>query len=471
MVSESLFGATLQPQGRGYYVALELLALARGLTTFERSRQQVDPKWAKVDQQHLLDPAAERIVHLRNSQDFIRRLMYDPSAGFLTGSEDHPKHDLAAGLPEPLVLHAVSDLLKGLVVPVPYVNRKDWYTTHLFPYEGDLVLYDAQQRRNPETNKYGPALERDRFRGGGLLAYDILRTDRDDDRRQRVAAELGQLVEDSGQPLGRTVASLGKFNELDELPLEEQFVHWDVERRERSPFAEEMRDGVYRILQLRVDRARKVQYLMQWIPLVIALHQRELCYRVVGDDAVGQELVAPPIPLAMVPNAMIRSASRNCLRQTRQTVSLAMDATLERLCNEGLVTESASEAVRSDAKSKWRDEPSGFFANTMAAVGALNANTGRRHFTLSASLAEAIVAATIGDGGSSFREFADEVLGGRLGLTTNRQLVGPASINGVEFRRSEMNERALEALLLNCGLLDQLSDSNSIVFLPVEGIG
>jgi hypothetical protein len=470
-VVASLFGAALQPQGRGYYVTLELFAIARGVARFEECRPFMDePKWGQISTQTLLDPDSDQIVHLREPQDFIRRLIFDPAAEFLR-SDRHPCHDLADQLPAGRVLKAVAELMAGLTVPVPYIDANDWYKSHLFPYEGNLVHYDAQQRRDKETGDFVPTLERDRFRGGGLLAYDILRTDDDSARRERIAQALDALVADSSGPLGQTASVLEKFNELKSSPLVEKFEVADRPRRERSVFAGELRSGVDKILHLDVGRARKIQYLMQWIPLVVALHQRELCYRELAGDNVPDGRVAPPILLAFDDSPMLRGVSRAALGETRRAVVRALDQNLERLAGgeNGRISLLALDKIQAEKDSTWREQPGGFFVNTMAAVGALNHNTGSRYFTLRPTLLEAVVAATLGSAGLSFKEFTDEVLDMRFGLLASRRSCEAATLaRPVDGGRAERNERELERLLLDCGLLDQLSDSNSVVCLPGE---
>ena len=447
--TRALFGAPLQPQGRGYYVMLELLAIVWGVM------KDMD---GDGNPQKILDPQADELTYLRRPRDFARRLISDPSASFFPDS--HPNF---GQLPEPQVLEAVSSLLAGLTVPVPFLTKNDWYKTHFFPYEGDLVHYDAVIRKGK------PKLERDAYRGGGLLVYDLLRLDKDVGRRMQIAQEIEKLVEESHAPVGRTVRMLEKFDQLEAKNLTQYFECHYQECRE-TQFAELLRSGTHEILSLDVGRTRKVQYLMQWVPFIVALHQRELAYREHSPADDPEAKPTPPILLAVEENVMLRSVSRFELGETQRVITGALDRTVSRLVDDGTIDKKVAKVMRQDTSSKWQEEPAQFFAFTMAAVGALNANKGLRHFVFRPSLLETVVAATVGGGSVPFQEFTDDLLDSKLGFVVSRKSCATAQLRqAVDGGRAERNERELERLMLDCGLLDQLSDSSSIVRLSAEG--
>jgi len=454
LATRVLFGAPLQPMGRGYYVTLEFLAIARGA---------LDLQHRSGGLANLFDPGADKVSHLRNPSDFARRLIRDPSASFLRDpKKPHPKKEIESELPEPEVLETISSLLAGLSVPVPFITKNDWYKTHFFPYEGDLIHYDAVVRSGR------PKLERDAYRGGGLLVFDLLRTDPVVARRLANGSLVVELVRDSMAPVGRTLRSLSKFDELEPASLTEQFELDFHQEREQSPYADVLRSGVATILKLDVSRARRVQYLMQWVPFVVALHQRELSYRELRPRSTDVPRVSPPILVAMEESSMLRAVSRDELGETRRVIERSLATVVDRLVVDELIDESIRDELKGDS-SDWKAEPGSFFALTMAAVGALNSNTGRRHFVLRPSLLEAVVAATVGDTECTFSEFTDGILEEQLGLLVSRRSCESAELNQpVDGGRAERNERHLERLMTDCGLVDELSDTSSVVRLPLE---
>ena len=108
--------------------------------------------------------------------------------------------------------------------------------------------------------------------------------------------------------------------------------------------------------------------------------------------------------------------------------------------------------------------PRSFFSETLAAVGALNATTGRRHFTMKPPMLEAIVAATLEPGTEEefygfcarlydeYRIIIDERTAGDHDLTVDVD----ASVLG---RNSDVFRSRLAAT----GLLTQYSDATSLV--------
>ena len=100
-------------------------------------------------------------------------------------------------------LQTLEALLSSLRVDIPGRRKAPrWFASHLYPFIGELVHYDAVERRGQ------PAIEQYVFRGGGGWAYHVLRTDTDEVRRAATRGFLADLVGDSGTSLGRIAAAL-----------------------------------------------------------------------------------------------------------------------------------------------------------------------------------------------------------------------------------------------------------------------
>ena len=177
-----LFGVNLEQQGRGFYVSLELLAIARGV-------YEVDPS-------ALLDKDAFPVSYRRSSHDFARRV----AVGSVIDEET-----LKAAIDEEDTRATLQALSSSLLVEIPGRRKSpNWYNTHLYPFVGELIHYDAAERWQaglPRGTKM-PHIERYVFRKGGTWAYRVLRTDADDSRRAATREGLLELVRDSRSPLG-----------------------------------------------------------------------------------------------------------------------------------------------------------------------------------------------------------------------------------------------------------------------------
>src|SRR4051794_38120727 len=146
-VVHDIFGTNLEQQGRGFYVALELFAMVRG-------SWELDPKL-------VLPPASEITSYRRRSHDFARRL----ATSTTIDTDEVGKALQGATTQDTLVA-----LLSSLVVEVPGRRRAPkWFAAHLYPFIGELVHYDAVERRDK------PSIERYTFRDGGGLAHFLLR--------------------------------------------------------------------------------------------------------------------------------------------------------------------------------------------------------------------------------------------------------------------------------------------------------
>jgi hypothetical protein len=106
-----------------------------------------------------------------------------------------------------------------------------------------------------------------------------------------------------------------------------------------------------------------------------------------------------------------------------------------------------------------------FFSTTMACVGALNHNTGLRHYTLKLPLLEAIVYATVDSGEPvPFEGFCSEILFRRLGLVVDPHSGQKAGVTvWVDNEDLEVNAKGLADRLESLGLITSFSDATKMV--------
>lgn len=434
-IAYDCFGANLQEQGRGFYVTLELLAIVRGCLEAGLP---------------LLDPKADELRYERRSHDFARRLPHADEPGFF-GAEH-----LAHLGDDERTLRTLSALVESLTVPVPGRRARPTFKLRLlYPYAGDLVHYDAVDRKRPGG---GIAIHVQQYnmRGAGGLAHKILRRDPNDQRRARTAEGLKRLVEDSDTPLGRLARALAAHDEKQNSPYTDQREARAWPNADLSPWPELICAGVNRIVRRgEAPHARRVRMLLYWVPFCVAMHELSLSAARLGK-------LRPVIPVDCVDRgaSALRRISRAALADARTLIGDSIaDALAERALSEGQPKPTAQDARR-EAKS-----PLSFFTTTLGAVGALNALAGLRHFVLRPPLIEAICAATLEPGAEmEFEAFCEEVLYGRLGLVTDPESAAQAELTrAVDRAEFADGADALARDLASLGLLLEYSDATRLV--------
>ncbi len=436
--SRAAFGAVLAPQGRGYYVTLELLALV----------------WGTLEHDGTILPSttdAEVITVQRRGHDFARRWMAgakedvtETERGYVIG--DNAEEILRA-------------LLESLRVPIP--NRRTlpaWGGQHLYPYVGELIHYDAVPRRNRENPVN---IERYTYRGGGGLAHMILRTDADHTRLEQNRDGLRSLVSDSGGPLGKLAnacathdsANPGSFrdeHEAEALVLDTSWV-------------EILRNGVANItLRNDLARAKKAEMLMHFVPFCLARHQLDCACKVLDREpfVFPAALVTRPSPL--------RQISRHELDRARGIIDRSLPEAISRYALELRPKNAvAAENVLSAAEKSrtWRNNIVSFFAGTMATTGALNAHTGSRYVTLRLPLLEALVCSSLAPGEEmEFEHFCTRVLMDQLGLVADKRSASRIGLtNRIDAGEFFENETQLAQDLLGLGMMREYSDATRMV--------
>jgi hypothetical protein len=108
--------------------------------------------------------------------------------------------------------------------------------------------------------------------------------------------------------------------------------------------------------------------------------------------------------------------------------------------------------------------PRAFFSESLAAVGALNSTSGKRHFTFKPPLLEALVAATIPpDGEQEMYDFCRTVYE-HYGVVLDERIAAEAGLTvDVDAGVFAANARAFRGRLAATGLLTHYSDATSIV--------
>ncbi|MET9389566.1 hypothetical protein ABZY20_04005 [Streptomyces sp. NPDC006624] len=464
-VVRRLFGVNLEQQGRGFYVPLEMLAIARGVYL----AHQEDPE----NYAELLDDA-DTVAYKRTSHDLARRIA--TNAAIAEGADELSK---AVELDSPETLETLHALFSSLLVEIPgRRSQPSWFGAHIYPFVGELIHYDAVDRRvhqrsssskkKEQANKLkgkvkAPSIERYLFRGGGSWAYKVLRSDPDPDRKAATRQGLGDLVRDSGTPLGNLAKALSAHDfDFDEEPYEDDSEKEIDLYEELSPWPGLLRNGARNIVaRTTTPRAKRTESLMHWVPYCLARHQLHLARRKLGftdGESILLDFGNEATPL--------RSESQKTLTSFRNDIANAINVQAREMIGDAegdedkkgryeRFTEKTGNAVAS---------PRAFFSETLAAVGALNATGGRRHFTMKPPMLEALVSATVPQGTEmEFDQFC-ALLYKDYGLVTENKVAARSPLaHEVDSSVLAHNGKAFREKLAAIGLLTQYSDATSMV--------
>jgi hypothetical protein len=434
-IVHDLFGVTLQQQGRGFYVVLEMLAIARGVLQESRA--------------DLLSPGPEAASYRRVSHDLARRIATNTP---IADSE------LMEAIQGEATLGTLEALMSSLVVAVPGRRRAPrWFAAHLYPFVGELIHYDAVERRGR------PAVERYVFRDGGGWAYHVLRTDTNTFRREKNRDGLESLITDSHTALGRVAAALHSHDSTQPTELFVDTSERKCEtKEEQSPWPDLMRQGVHGIVsRSSSSRAKRIEQLMHWVPYCLARHQLRLARTSLGRV---HELI--PIDASHSPNPL-RTRSQHALDEFRWDISAALTNRATQL-RDSSASNDASDWDRwaryAQVNAPFTSSPRAFFSETLAAVGALNATTGRRHFTLKAPMLEALVAALVPPNEEmEFHTFC-AIAFGELSLVVDQRAARKAGLtDAIDEGVFVANAEAFRSRLAAIGLLTHYSDATSLV--------
>src|SRR5690554_729064 len=198
-ISRELFGGVLDFDAAGHYPGLELL-------NFIYSGEGAN-----------ILPAGDDVKIVRRSHDFGRRLVWDESF-----KADPRRHNVL--LDDSYAEETLRELFRCLQLEIPSGSKEPkWSRAHFFPYTPSLIHWDARERGKKIL------LERLYLRGGGALAFKILRLDKDQVRLQRIREGFEKLyIATATSPLETLAGFVNEQSKKDEQP-----VHDEIERVSR----------------------------------------------------------------------------------------------------------------------------------------------------------------------------------------------------------------------------------------------
>lgn len=412
-VSEELFGGVLDYDSAGHYPGLELLNFV----------------FCGPPENRL--PSTDEIQITRRSHDFGRRLVWDSSF-----KDDSRRHDVL--LDDRAAEETLRELLRCLQLEIPNGTKEPiWSRAHFFPYTPSLIHWDARER----SGKI--ALERLYLRGGGALAFKILRSDYNAERRGRISEGFDNLYSATAEsPLEVLADFINGQSQSDTAPVKD-----DKEKNTRAnidDFEEVYRQGIMNILeQNEATSVAKVRSVMGWTALWLVLMQNRRARH-------GLKLQHSPIIFDCgAGRPQLKRASQRCLQEILGNILDATDQV----------------APASSLPKKQRYKIRSFFWATAAANGFLNAWRGRKHFTFSVDALEMIVLATIPSGSEMpFERFVTEVLYKRLGIAIGRGAAEDSGlVNSIDASIFEENEAQLALQMIAAGLVTEYSDATRMV--------
>ena len=415
-ISRKVFGGILLYDGAGYYPGLELLNLVIGT----------------VGEQKL--PGGDEVKLKRTAHDFTRRLVWDEEFHL------HPARENA--LVDDKTENAIRRLMECLQLKIPSSNnRPSWSRAHFFPYSPSLIHWDARQRPKRSNNI---SIERIYLRGGGALAFRVLRRDPDPVRLERCRRGFETLLSGQSTPLENLVSVLAAHGKSDQEAKVD-----DIERDSvsRGDEIEELYcEGVARILEhVELSTVARVRALMNWTGFWLILAQHNRAAESISDqnphiicDCSGKY-------------PQLRRASQRCLKDVQALIVRAVNA--------------AADAEGAVLSKKGQNNMRSFYWATAATIKLLNAWKGRRHFTLGLDILETLVLAGC-DGKSEvpYDEFVNNWLYRRCGIIVGRSAAEKSGfLSTFDAGIFEDNEMSLAVQMEAAGLLTQYSDATRMV--------
>ena len=412
-ITKELFGGIFDVDGSGHYPGLELINLvvccAEGIL-----------------------PDCEKVHVHRAAHDFARQLITEQLDDDRKASVLLDEHSAVA----------VGHLLRCLELEVPnVVKAKGWERTHFFPYTRSLVHWDARKGRKADIG-----IERRYLRGAGAYAFAVLRRDSDVARLQANRCGFEALYpRERNTPLELLASTLRAKGACDP----DDSPSFDKVEAESQPLDDEWedlyRDGIRNILSHRdLPTVQRVRSVMNWTSIWLALAQasRALAIQSAQSIAVIVDCAGT--------HSQLRRAAQRCVKD--------LTGAIEQV--------SRDEGVRQgQLSSQQLGKIRGFFGNTAAAGGLLNAWKGRRHFTLKLPAIESLVLAAVPSGSElEYERFLTQWLFERCRIVAGREGAARADMlmpfDGTIF---EENERRLAEQMRSAGLLKVFSDATRMV--------
>lgn len=412
-VTKALFGGVFDVDGAGHYPGLELINL------IVCCEDGVLPPTGKV--------RVRRAAH-----DFARQLITEMLPAERRSEVLLNKHT------EVVVAH----LLRCLELEVPnVVKSKGWERTHFFPYTRSLVHWDARKGRQSGVDVQ---LERRYLRGAGAYAFTVLRKDPDAGRLQATREGFEALYpRDQNSPLEMLAATLRSKGRVDDVPSLDQI---EAESQLRGDSLEDLyRDGICNIVgHSSLPSVQRVRAIMNWTSIWLVLLEANRA------QALKTSAALTIVVDCSGAHPQLRRAAQRCLKELSGLVELVARDEGARL---GQLSAQQLGKIR------------GFFGNTAAAGGLLNAWKGRRHFTLKLPAVEAMVLAAVPAGRElEYDAFLSSWLFDRCRIVAGRDGAARAGMltafDGTIF---EENERRLAEQMRSAGMLRVFSDATRMV--------
>ena len=414
-ITKKLFGGIFDVDGSGHYPGLELINLvvccAEGTL-----------------------PSTEKVHVYRAAHDFARQLITDQL-------EESRKSEVLLDDHTSMV---VAHLLRCLELEVPnIVKTKGWERTHFFPYTRSLVHWDARKGRQAGVSVQ---IERRYLRGAGAYAFSVLRHDSNINRLNQTREGFNALYpKNKSSPLellAETLRNQGR-RDLEGSPSLDQV---EAESDLRNDEWEELfRDGTRNILShVNLPTVQRVRAILNWTSIWLVLLEADRALSIKGES-----------PLVVIVDC---AGSHTQLRRAAQRCLKNLSGVIEHVAR---VEGAQQGSLSAQQVSKIR----GFFGNTAAAGGLLNAWKGRRHFTLRLSALEALVMAAVPSGDEmEYERFLSNWLYERCHIVAGRAAAANAGMllafDGTIF---EENERRLAEQMRSAGLLKMFSDATRMV--------
>jgi len=201
---------------------------------------------------------------------------------------------------------------------------------------------------------------------------------------------------------------------------------------------------------------------MHWVPYCLARHQLHLARQSLGepDALILIDATRDANPL--------RRRSQESLETYRWDIARALT---ERAAAHQREARDAGDVERTERWARFAQpngnitkSPRAFFSETLAAVGALNSTSGRRHFTFKPPMLEALVAALLApDEEVEFYRFCQR-LHAELGLVIDDRTARAAGLTtDIDAGVFALNAEAFKARLASAGLLTHYSDATSLI--------
>jgi hypothetical protein len=413
--SRLIFAGVLDEDGSGFYPGVELLNLVYG------------------NEPNQLLPSEDKIYVKRKAHDFARRLVWDED---FTNKEQKEKvlFDIETE-------SAISKLLSCLQLPIPSLTKPPtWSRAHFFPSTKSLIHWDAKFKSKKMKDI---KMERIYLRGGGALAFHVLRKDKNEQRLQRSRIGFHELYEESDQSALEILAST-----LLEHSKEDDSASYDeIESKSylKNDDDEELyRDGILNILEHKeLAAVVRIRAVINWTAFWLVLIQHTRASKYIGNET--SHIICD----CGAQQVQLRKASQRCLKNIQSNI---LDA-----------VEKAS--TTEELSKKQKDKIKNFFWSTSSTIKLLNSRKGRKHFTLGLELIETLVlASTSKNSEIPYSYFVDSWLYEKCKLIIGRRAAeSTGQLEQFDACVFEDNAKHLAIQMKAAGFLNEYSDATQMV--------